>query len=232
MDESILEIGKRFLVSYLKGRTINYDCVIPWRNSWEFIVLHSLRVEGYVKKLLESENHDLTQDEVIMTHLAAILHDVGRVHQRQEHALLGRNIVQAWLKENETVAKNIKDIDRLLYLIEKHSNKEDGDADYALKILRDADILDEIGAMSIFMSSTTIDRSNPYFFKLLRDRVESFEINFWDDEFKLLNTETAKVILREKKKFIVDFNKQLKEELYGTENFGEVNIEDYFHHLA
>ncbi|MEG0775607.1 HD domain-containing protein [Clostridium sp.] len=232
MDESILEVGKRFLVSYLKDRTINYDCVIPWRNSWEFIVLHSLRVEGYVKKLLESENHELTQEEVIMTHLAAILHDVGRVHQRQEHALLGRNIVQAWLKENETVAKNIKDCDRLLYLIEKHSNKEDGDADYALKILRDADILDEIGAMSIFMSSTTIDRSNPYFFKLLRDRVESFEVNFCDDEFKLLNTETAKVILSEKKKFIVDFNKQLKEELYGTENFGEVNIEDYFHHLA
>jgi uncharacterized protein len=232
MDESILEVGKKFLVSYLKDKTINYDCVIPWRNSWEFIVLHSLRVEGYVNKLLASENHDLTQDEVIITHLAAILHDVGRVHQREEHALLGKNIVQAWLNENETVAKNIKDIDRLLYLIEKHSSKEDEDTDYCLKILRDADILDEIGVMSIFMSSTTIDRSNPYFFKLLRDRVESFEINFCDDELKLLNTETAKVILREKKKFIIDFNKQLKDELYGTENFGEVNIEDYFHDLA
>jgi uncharacterized protein len=228
MGENDLEVAKKFLVSYLKDRVLDYDCVHPWRNSWEFIVLHSFRVEGYVKKILENEKHNLSQEEVLLTRLGAILHDVGRIHRREHHALLGKEIVQAWLSENENISNTISDKNRLLYLIEKHSNKEEDTEDYCLQILRDADVLDEIGAMSIFMTSTWIDKSSPYFFKLLKDRIESFEINFCNEGFKLLNTEAAKVILEQKKAFISNFVNVLKDELYGTEDFGEVSIEDYF----
>ncbi len=231
MDKNILNEGKKFLVSYLKDKAVDYETYHPWRKSWQFIVLHSLRVEGYVKKILDIENHDLSQDEVLLTQLAAILHDIGRIHKREEHAILGRDIVYNWLRENNEISENIRESNRLLYLIEKHSNKEEDEEDYCLKVLRDADVLDEIGAMSIFMASNWIDKSNPYFFNLLSDRIENLEISFCQKSLKLLNTESARLILNEKRKFITNFVNQLKDELNGTELFGQVNIEDYFEAL-
>lgn len=228
MNEYTLEEGKRFLIAYLKDKSIDYENIHPWRNTWEFIVLHSLRVEGYVKKILAGEGIALSDEEVLITRLAAILHDIGRIHKREEHALVGKDIIHNWLRENQGTLNSISDPDRLLYLIEKHSNKEEDDSDYCLKVLRDADVLDEIGVISVFMASNWIDRSNPYFFQLLLDRLEKFEIDFCDNGFKLLNTETAKSILAEKRNFIELLNKQLKDELYGTEMLGEVRIEDYF----
>jgi len=226
MNEYTLEEGKRFLIAYLKDKSIDYENIHPWRNTWEFIVLHSLRVEGYVKKILAGEGIALSDEEVLITRLAAILHDIGRIHKREEHALVGKDIIHNWLRENQGTLNSISDPDRLLYLIEKHSNKEEDDSDYCLKVLRDADVLDEIGVISVFMASNWIDRSNPYFFQLLLDRLEKFEIDFCDNGFKLLNTETAK--LAEKRNFIELLNKQLKDELYGTEMLGEVSIKDYF----
>lgn len=228
MNENTLEQGKKFLISYIKDKNIEYETMHPWRNCWEFILLHSLRVEGLVRKILVGEGVALSEEEVLTVRLAAILHDIGRIHTRENHALLGKNIIQNWLKENEKILKSIKDPDRLLYLIEKHSDKEEVTSDYCLKVLRDADILDEIGVMSVFMASNWIDRSNPYFFHSLLDRLDKVEIDYCDSEIKLLNTETAKGILKEKKSFIELVNKKLKDELYGTESFGEVSIEDYF----
>lgn len=228
MEEIILEEAKKFLVSYLRGRIINYETIHPWRNTWEFVVLHSLRVEGYVKKLLNIENDQLSYEEVLLTRLAAILHDIGRIHIRENHATLGKDIVEQWLGENKDIANEVQNIERLLYLIEKHSDKETEDDDYCLKILQDADILDEIGAMSIFMASNWIDKNNPYFFRLLSDRVQGFEVNFCNEGFKFLKTAAAKKIMDEKKSFITDFSKGLKKEIYGTEIFGQVTIEEYF----
>lgn len=228
MEEHVLNLGKEFLVSYLKDKNIEYENIHPWRNKWEFVVLHCLRVEGYVVKLLSRENHNLSEEEIILIRLAAILHDVGRVHMREGHAFLGRNIVEQWLKENSYVSQVIGDTKRLLKLIESHSNKEQIEEDYCLKVLKDADILDEIGAMSIFMASNWIDKGDPYFFQLLYNRLDTFEMNFCEECFKLLNTKAGKEILEEKKNFIAQFNSGLKEELYGTEVFGEVKIEDYF----
>lgn len=228
MEEHVLNLGKEFLVSYLKDKNIEYENIHPWRNKWEFVVLHCLRVEGYVVKLLSRENHNLSEEEIVLIRLAAILHDVGRVHTREGHALLGRNIVEQWLKKNSYVSQVIGDTKKLLKLIESHSNKEQDEEDYCLKVLKDADILDEIGAMSIFMASNWINKGDPYFFQLLYNRLDIFEMNFCEECFKLLNTDAGKEILEEKKNFIAQFNSGLKEELYGTEVFGEVKIEDYF----
>jgi uncharacterized protein len=231
MDESILIEGKKFLVSYLKDKKIDYETVHPWRGNWEFIVLHSLRVESYVKKILASERQALSHDDILTVRLAAILHDIGRIHKREEHALVGRDIVCTWLTENQTLPLRLKETDKLLYLIEKHSNKEDDEKDYCLKVLRDADVLDEIGVMSIFMASSWIDRSNPYFFKLLSDRVDSFETSYCDNQLRRIKTEAAKLILEEKRKFVTLFNNQLKDEIIGTEVFGKIRIEDYHEDL-
>jgi HD superfamily phosphodiesterase len=228
MSEEILFEAKRFIVNYLKGKKCEYEQIHPWRKPWEFVALHSFRVEAYVIKLLEMERHNLSQDEIILTRLAAILHDIGRIQQREDHAILGGNIVADWIQSNNAFHASNIECNRLLYLIEKHSNKEEKDEDYCLRILKDADILDEIGIISIFMASSWIDRGNPYFFSLLNQRVENREIEFCNEAYGLLNTESAKEILLQKKEFIDKFCSQLHEELDGTNEFGKVSLEDYF----
>lgn len=171
--------------------------------------------------------HSLTNDEILLTQLAAVLHDVGRIHKREGHSLTSKEIVCNWLKINKKISENVEEKHRLLTLIEKHSNKEEYEDDYCLQVLRDADVLDEIGVMSIFMCSNWLDRSNPYFFNQLQDRIENFEIGFCEDGYKLLNTQTAKLILDEKATFVTNFNNQLKDELFGTEIFGQISIDGY-----
>lgn len=228
MSEGILFETKRFLVNYLKSNKCEYEQIHPWRNPWEFVALHSLRVEAYVIKLLETEQHNLSQDEIILTRLAAILHDIGRIHKRENHAICGRRIIEEWLQSSTAFETSNIDKLRLLDLIEKHSNKKEKDEDYCLKILKDADLLDEIGIMSIFMASSWIDRGNPYFFSLLSQRVESREVDFCNDMYCLLNTATAKELLLQKKEFIHKFCSQLQEEIEGTVEFNKVALEDYF----
>jgi HD superfamily phosphodiesterase len=228
MREELLFETKRLLVNYLKGMKCEYEQIHPWRESWEFVVLHSLRVEAYVVKLLEMERHSLSQDEIILTRLAAILHDVGRMQSREEHGNRGRRIVEGWLKSHVTFLPPNIDCNRLFDLIEKHSNKDEKDEDYCSRILKDADILDEIGVMSIFMASSWIDRGNPYFFSLLNERVEEKEIGFCDKMYSTLNTESAKKIVLQRKEFINSFCSQLQEEVEGTAEFGKVSLEDYF----
>lgn len=225
MNEEILKQAREFLVSYLKDRTIDYEVKHPWRKNWEFVALHSYRVEGYVKRILEDESHNMTADEIMLTRLAALLHDIGRIHRREGHALIGSQIVQQWLKSNEGIADSIYDCPRLLFLIERHSNKEGCEEDFCLKVLRDADVLDEIGIMSIFMSANWIDKANPYFFNMLLERVEGFELEFCENGFKLLKTDAAKAILQEKLEFIKVFSRQLRDELMDSLNFDKIDLQ-------
>jgi HD superfamily phosphodiesterase len=226
-EDQILE-AKRFLVNYLKGRKCEYDQMHPWREPWEFVALHSFRVEAYAVKILEREAHTLSEEEIMLTRLGAILHDVGRIHQRENHALIGRGIVEEEISSGRLFSGSNIDIPRLLHFIETHSNKEEKDDDLCSTVIKDADVLDEIGAISIFMASTWIDRGNPYFFALLNQRVKDREVSFCDEALRCLNTESAKRILHEKKEFIEGFHKQLSDEVKGTEEFGKVTLEDYF----
>lgn len=227
MKEFIFDTARKFLITYLKGKELGYNEIHPWRKNWEFIVLHSFRVESYVRKILEREEYHLSEDEVILTRLAAILHDIGRIQQKKDHAFVGSKIVANWLKSEPTLCQSIVDPDRLLVMIERHSSKDEAEPDYCSRVLKDADVLDEIGVMSIFMASNWIDRESPYFFHSLSERVGGFEIGFCDKGFELLNTHSAKEILREKREFIALFVNQLNDELDGTEMFMKGMIQDF-----
>lgn len=228
MNNGIIFETKRFLVNYLKDKKCDYEQIHPWRKPWEFVALHSFRVESYVIKLLQKEPYSLSQAEIVLIRIAAILHDIGRLQQREDHAIIGRKIVEEWIQSNNTLRDIGIDCNRLLHVIETHSNKDEKDEDYCSRILKDADILDEIGVISIFMASSWIDRGNPYFFTLLNQRVGSRELSFCDEQLKLLNTDSAKQIMLEKKEFIQRFYNQLQDEIGGTAEFGAVTLEDYF----
>ena len=213
MAIDVLDEARNYLAVFVEDKTREVATKHPWRNGAEFAVLHSLRVESYVSKILARWPHNLSEDELLVLRLAAILHDIGRMGNREHHAAAGRTIVQAWLQARPEIRQEIPDVERLLAVMADHSNKGQTEPDFMKAVLKDADTLDEIGVMSVFMTANWLDRQSPFFFYQLHQRLVEFEMPFCEKKFAILNTPGARDILLEKKKFIEAFIVQLADEL-------------------
>lgn len=211
----ILDATRKYLVDYLKDqRQANpSEGKHPWRKDWKFAVLHSLRVESYAMQIIAREPQPLSAHEVRLVQVAAILHDIARLGDRRIHAQAGAEIAAKWLRAHAADIFDPGDIARIHKIIAGHPAKEQPDDDPCSRILKDADVLDEIGVMSIFMASNWIEKESALFFHQLRRRIIEREIPFCDQEFARLQTDAAREILREKKAFIENFIAQITDEL-------------------
>jgi HD superfamily phosphodiesterase len=221
MDELILTEAQLFMVECLRGKENGREMLHPWRKSWEFTVQHSQRVEALAVQIAEKQTPPLFADDLLTLRLAALLHDVARLEGVADHAERGAGIVAAWLN-----GRVIPDQEKLLSLIARHSEKEIPGPDLLHGILKDADTLDEIGAISILMCANWVDRSDPNFLANLLERLRQFEIPFCERKMAQLNTPAAKSILRQKQAFVADFISQLGYELSGNMEKMEQDIQD------
>jgi uncharacterized protein len=213
MRVDILKQARYFLIAFLRSKHNPLVTKHPWRNEWEFAVLHSLRVEAYVQRILEREQHNLDHDDIVLLRLAAILHDIGRFEETDNHAETGAAIVNKWLQTQPALKNEISCVETLLGLIASHSEKEQPEEDYGKAVLKDADILDEIGILSVFMAANWVNHQSPFFFHQLRDRLVEFEIPFCERALAKLNTLGGKAMLNKKRAFIQMLITQLDDEL-------------------
>lgn len=221
MSADILDLARKYLATYLEGKKYHNEVTHPWRVDWEFVILHSLQVESYVLKILKRQEETLSEDETLVLRLAAILHDIGRLDEQDDHARLGAEIACAWLESQPAEARGGIDIDRMGELIATHSEKSSPEQDFSKAVLKDADILDEIGVLSVMMTTNWIDRQSPFFFYQLRKRLLEFELPYCDQQYARLNTPGGRTILKGKKTFIQELLTQLDRELeveVGAEN--------------
>lgn len=186
---------------------------LPWRREWKFTLQHSLRVEGYVQRILARELPPLCAGDQLVLRLAALLHDIARPISSENHAALGAEQARAWLVDHAAGLLTPAQIEQAAELIALHSDKAVPGPDFLAGVLKDADTLDEIGAMSIIMTLTWIDQNTPDFFYDLHRRLIEFELPYCEKKLELLNTAAAKAILKEKQTFIEAFIAQLGEEL-------------------
>lgn len=219
---NILDDARIYLVNSLKGKRNGFETKHPWRKGWEFAVLHSLRVESYALKILARENHTLSEREIILLRLAAILHDIARLDKRENHARLGAEIAEKWFQDNSGYNLKSDEAARIVEMIADHSNKDVREQDFSKAVVKDADTLDEIGVMSIFMTSNWLENQSPFFFYELRQRLIDFELPFCDKKIAILNTNGAKEILREKKAFVENFIAQLTDELKADDSIEQM----------
>ena len=213
MPNNILEQARLFLLNYFRDRRNPFESRHPWRRDWEFAVLHSLRVESYAARILVRENHSLSTEEVTLLRLAAILHDIGRLEKREEHAKLGAEIAKKWLVEASSHSLSLNDVERVAEMIADHSNKTGPEPDYSKAVLKDSDTLDEIGMMSVFMAANWVDARSPFFFHDLRQRLIDVEIPYCERKLGILSTKGAREILQKRKAFLENFIAQISDEL-------------------
>jgi len=223
MRVEIINEAKKFLTEYLQGKTCDYEVKHPWRKDSKFIILHSMRVHSYALKIIENEFNEISEEDKLIIEIAAILHDIGKAEIKKGHAKQSAQIVSKWLNSNDHIASKVKNAEKLLRIIETHSDKDTKDKDICSCILKDADTLDEIGALSIFMSANQVDRHSPFFFNELLGRLKNFEISYCNLQMLKLNTNYGKKLLEDKRSFIEMFNSQLALELDGTNEIYELN---------
>jgi uncharacterized protein len=222
MTAHILDKARLFLINSLQSQRSEFESRHPWRRDWEFAVLHSMRVETYTTRILSLENHSLSEHEVILLRLAAILHDIHRLKQREQHAKLGAEVTRTWLKEFSGAVLSNDDVERVVAMIADHSNKDDPEHDYSKAVVKDADTLDEIGMMSIFMAANWVNMQSPLFFYELRQRLMEVEIPYCDHKLEILNTTGAKEILKQRKAFIENFVAQITDELQADQQIEQM----------
>jgi putative nucleotidyltransferase with HDIG domain len=215
MSNIVINEARNLLINYLKDNVGNYPNGHLKKESWIFAVKHSFRVEAVADKLIESFN-DLQEKEILTLKVAAILHDIGNVVQREGHGEIGAEIVDKLFDSTEYIKSSGIDRKRLANIIAGHSNKEDDrDRDILSVILKDADILDQIGAMSILMHGSKHNHDEYSFYQDVLNEIGKREMEFCEEQYSLLRTSAAKQIMEQKMNFIKGFKKQLELELQG-----------------
>lgn len=142
-----------------------------------------------------------------------MLHDIGKLENIENgHALRSGEIVLQWLNTNKNIKDRI-DHQRLIYIITNHSNKNFNDNDICSQIIKDADLLDELGAISILMQAYKANHDDYLYYYKILDSLKNKELAFCDNVRRLLQTKSGLNFVNSKINFIKRFISQLKNEL-------------------
>ena len=175
--------------------------------------LHTDRVRASIRILAETEGVD-----PFLAEAAALLHDVGRTQPgpETEHGARSASMAEPLLEE---LALDPEERGAILHAIRWHNSLRDDTA--LLCILRDADMLDGLGAMGIMRAFMSKSHLQPYdadlpFLEGSRkwppDHVSDqllFQMGWYDG----LNTETARQMARQRIAFMDRFITQARDEI-------------------
>ncbi len=212
----VIEEFRGFLTAYLRGKTTAEKRSLPWKETWQFVVAHSNRVEAYAVELIEAVG-TVTETEALLIRAAALMHDIGSLDDRRNHPKTGARIASDFCNNKPHILEVINP-KILASMISGHRKKDGKEKKLPLAILKDADILDELGAMSVLVASYEVDPSAPNYYARVLKQIEKNEFGFFRKQEARLSTPAARKILRRKFAFIKDFAMNLREELKGTDN--------------
>ena len=175
--------------------------------------LHTDRVRASIRILAQAEGVD-----PFLAEAAALLHDVGRTQPgpEAEHGARSASIAEPFLEE---LAVDPQDSRAILHAVRWHNSQRDDTL--LLRILRDADMLDGLGAMGImraFMSKSHLlpyDANEPF-----RDGSSRWPPDHASDQllgqmewYGYLNTDTAREMARKRIAFMERFITQARDEV-------------------
>lgn len=180
------------------------DLTDPHNKIGTRIYEHTMRVIKIAEKLMTKE---IADREVVI--IAILLHDIGKTLCDNSHNLVSYRIAELILdKYNYPENKRKKVLDCILY----HSAKDLKALDLSdeLKVVMDADIIDEIGILLIVRTCIRTPNKNLSVHELIRN-LESKYVQI-DRNSALVKTKYGADIYCQKKKKYKDYIDQLKAE--------------------
>lgn len=214
-NPNLVKEARKFLVDYLKGTTSMARRMYPWKNDWRYVVQHSLRVESYAKEIMAGEGGFGKSDRELVR-VTCLLHDIASLEDRRRHERRGAKIVKNWCAKNGLTGAI--DVKRLTGMIEGHRRKDGKEKDKGLAVVKDADILDQLGAMSVLMMGHRVDARRYDYYQRVAELLERDEYAFFQTRGRKLSTKTGRKIFEEKLAFVQTFTGHLRAELRGVHN--------------
>jgi uncharacterized protein len=164
---------------------------------------HSKRVMTWAVRLQELEGGDI---DVVKT--AALLHDIGW-DDKVNHAKVSHDLSKPFLKKIGIDKEQRK---KILEAIKYHNARNKKDLHFETYIMQDADLLDELGAMSIIWDAmATMEEKKPSY-KKAYERIKKYSGNLYK-RIEDLHLESAKKIYQTRLDFIDEFIDELEYEL-------------------
>lgn len=192
---NVIEFVKRQIAD--NGRPPNY----PFRDRFE----HTMRVYRWAIKLQAQVGGDL---EIIA--LAALLHDVGWEEGR-EHGEVGAEIAVEYL---DSIGIDPEKISRIGEIIRIHDDKDtEAELSVECKVVMDADLLDEVGAISVLWDSMATACEDAANYKKAYNRIKSFYQGN-RPKIRRCKTEVARLEFNRRMTLLEDFVAQLERELF------------------
>lgn len=176
---------------------------------------HTKRVLGWALRLYKlNPAQDKINYNILVT--AAIFHDVGykEADANSSHAQIGSVIAREYL-----IGKGFAPefVDRVCYLIEKHSEKwlmENDDIEPDLLLLMEADLLDDMGAQGIVMDCLIQRAQNEHAtFVDAMDHIARFTLR--QQHSNPMRTHEGRAIWDEKTRLVEQFYASLETDLMG-----------------
>jgi putative nucleotidyltransferase with HDIG domain len=196
-------------------RPLDPEAAAARDRGWLLLVNHSLRVEALAVEVAR-KTPAFAAGDLPLLRVAAIFHDIGSAFGRENHAARGAEVARSLVESDATLAAAGLDVDRLARVIASHSAKGQPQPDLCCTILKDADLLDCIGAMSIAMHIAKLDGEAPDFWRKICEVLLGREMEFCRTHRALLRTTAAAAILDQKERFIRRFAAQLQREMRAT----------------
>ncbi len=196
------------MLAYVKAYMVQNEPSAPtgldgWRRNsaarWE----HTRRVLATAQKIarVEGANMDLVS-------VAAIFHDVAKLNsERDEHAARGAEIAAEYLQREEFPADWIARVDEV---IRNHTSSQ---ADVPLEdcVLRDADLLDEVGALGIVWTAMNAGIEAPAYAEA-RARIAKYDRRTAEKTVQVMSTRAGRALAEQRLAFVNAFIAQLEDE--------------------
>jgi putative nucleotidyltransferase with HDIG domain len=192
---------------------------------------HVDRVRNWALRIAKEESYEDTE----VVEITALLHDIGLAYteKRSEHAEVGAEVAAKYLRENGFFSEEIAE--EIAEAIRYHGSLEDrGELQV---ILKDADMLDALGAVGIMRAFTSKSWKPEYEERSVKGETWGFsargfdgridnegevgdyiidQINFQISYYENLKTETAKRLAGPLVKFMKDYVLQMEREIEGV----------------
>ena len=176
-----------------------------WRQTGSVRFEHIRRVLATAQNIARAEHADLD----VVT-VAAVFHDVAKLEVDQEtHAVRGAEIAAEYLCNEGFSAEWVR---RVCAVIATHNCVN---ASFPLedRVLRDADLLDETGAMGIVWSSINSGRSENPSYADARARIVQHDWRYAESLEQRMLTRAGRDIAEQRRMFVESFIAELEDEL-------------------
>lgn len=192
------------VIEYVKKMTAENGrpSMYPFRSRFE----HTLRVYRWAIKLQAKLGGDL---DVIV--LAALLHDIGWDDGGRPHGEVGAELAVEYL---DSIGVDADTITRVGEIIMMHENKDtDKELSLECKIVMDADLLDEVGAISVLWDSMATACEDEASYKKAYYRIKSYYRNN-KPKIRRCKTDAARTEYTKRMQLLENFISQLEKELF------------------